>query len=92
MDAANQGKNAGGSCQIFPALALKKLGEQKEADVMLQQCVRSAGGPSASAGTLFNAGMAEQYLGDVARAREDFKQSLIADPRYWRARIAINAE
>ena len=92
MDAANQGKNAGGSCQIFPALALKKLGEQKEADVMLQQCVRSAGGPSASAGTLFNAGMAEQYLGDVARAREDFKRALVADPLYWRARIAINAE
>lgn len=91
VDAANQGKHAGGSCQVFPALAYMKLGEQKDADEMLKQCVRNADGPNASAGTLVNAGIAEQFMGDVLRAREDYKQALAADPLYWRARIAINA-
>ena len=91
VDAANQGKNAGGSCQVFPAFALQKLGEQKEADEMLKQCVRNGDDPNASAGALVNAGLAEQYMGDVALTREDFERALVADPRYWRARIAINA-
>lgn len=76
----------------FESILRAGQSSKKEADEILKQCVPKADDPNASAGTLFNAGMAEQYLGDVARARKDFKQSLIADPRYWRARIAINAE
>jgi tetratricopeptide (TPR) repeat protein len=89
VNAANQGKAAGGSCQVFSALALQKLGEQKEADEMLRQCVRNGEKPNASAGTLLNAGVAEQSMGNVVMAREDFSRALTVDPLFWRARIAL---
>jgi tetratricopeptide (TPR) repeat protein len=91
VNAANQGKNSAGSCQTFSALAFEKLGEQNVGHEMLEQCIRSAERPNASAGALFNAGIAEQYDENVARAREDFQRSLVADPLYWRARIALTA-
>ncbi|MGC2160312.1 MAG: DUF5107 domain-containing protein [Silvibacterium sp.] len=91
VNAANQGKGSVGSCQIFPALSFQKLGEQNAAREMLQQCIRNAEQPSASAGALFNGGMAEQYSENVARAREDFRRALVVDPLYWRARVALAA-
>jgi tetratricopeptide (TPR) repeat protein len=89
--AANRGKNYGGSCRIFPALAVQKSGDQKTAREMFEQCVRNGKQSKPSAGTLFNAGLAEQYSGDAAQAREDFHRALAVDPLYWRARIALIA-
>jgi tetratricopeptide (TPR) repeat protein len=89
--AVNQGKGSPASCQVFPALSFQKLGEQSKAREMLQRCSRNAEQPNASAGALFDGGMAEQYSNNLARARQDFHQALVVDPLYWRARIALTA-
>ena len=89
ISAANQGRGSPASCHVFPALAFQKLGEQDEAREMLRSCIRNAEQPNASAGTLFNGGMAELYSKNLARAGEDFQRALVVDPLYWRARIAL---
>jgi Tfp pilus assembly protein PilF len=58
---------------------------------MLRQCIRGGEQPNASASSLLNAGIAEQFSGDKAQAREDFHRALTVDPLYWRARVALNA-
>ncbi len=90
-NAAKQKLDSAGSCQIFAALSFEKLGELNQAHEMLQQCLRNAQQPGASAGALFDAGMAEQYSENIAGAREDFHKALAVDPLYWRARIALAA-
>jgi tetratricopeptide (TPR) repeat protein len=91
LNAANQGKDSGGSCQVFSATAFQKLGEHNEAREMSQSCRQSAEQPSASAGALFNGGLAEQFSGSMARARDLFRRCLTIDPLYWRARVELLA-
>lgn len=89
VSAANQGNGSPASCQVFPALSFQKLGDQNKAREMLQQCIRNAEQPNASASALFNGGIAEQCSNNYARARQYFHRALVVDPLYWRARIAL---
>lgn len=90
-EAASQGKSDPESCEVFPALALEKLGERDEARDLLQQCTRRAAQPDSTADELFDAGVAEQYSRNSPWAYEDFRRALAVDPLYWKARIALDA-
>jgi len=90
-NAAKQRSLKSGSCQVYAALSLRKLGKPDAVKEMLQPCIRSAEQHHASAGALVNAGLAEEYSENAAAAREDFHKALIVDPLYWRARIALAA-
>lgn len=86
---ADQAENREGHCDLFPALADEKLGNQNEAKEMLEQCTRAAEQPNATATSVFYAGIAERHSGNGERAREDFHRVLTIDPLYWQARIAL---
>jgi tetratricopeptide (TPR) repeat protein len=88
-NSSKQGSVKSASCQVYVALSLRKLGKPDVAKEMLQQCIRNAEQPNASAAALVHAGLAEEYSENAAAARADFYKALTVDPLYWRARIAL---
>lgn len=89
-DAAKQRKDGADTCEVFPALALRKLGAQEAVQPLLQKCVDRAAQPGATAPELFEAGVAELNMQSRALAHRDFSRALATDPLYWEARIALN--
>ena len=87
---ADEAENREGRCDLFPALADEKLGNQNAAQELLQRCARAAEQPGATATSVFYAGIAEQHSGNAERAREDLRRVLSIDPLYWQARIALS--
>ena len=77
-----------GRVDVFSALASRKLGQDASAQRALEQCIASAENPKATADDYLRAGIAERNSGNAERARHDFHLALIADPRFWQARIA----
>jgi tetratricopeptide (TPR) repeat protein len=75
---------------VFSALALKKLGLENPAHQMLKRCAENASGRTDSVAMDYVvAGLAERYLGDSARAQENFHHALALDPLLWEARSAM---
>jgi tetratricopeptide (TPR) repeat protein len=78
-----------GKTDVFAALAYRKLGQNDRAQQILAQRIEAATRPDPVAGTLYAAGLAEQFQGNKARALEDFHRTLVRDPLYWAARVAM---
>jgi tetratricopeptide (TPR) repeat protein len=88
--AADQGKGKTNVAAVYSALAYQKLGQDEEAQKLLQGCIQSAAGSKPSAMDYFAAGTAEQYSNHTDQARKYFQQALAIDPSLWQARIALN--
>ncbi len=82
---------AGGSakCNVFAALAYRRLGQNDRAQQMLQQCIEAANRPAAVADDVYAAGLAQRAQGDKNRAQENFRHALALDPLFWPARVAM---
>jgi tetratricopeptide (TPR) repeat protein len=87
--AADQGKGKTNASAVYSALAYRKLGNDDEAQQLMQGCIQSAAQPKPTAEDYFAAGSAAQYSNHADQARKYFQQALDVDPLFWQARIAL---
>jgi tetratricopeptide (TPR) repeat protein len=87
--AADQGKGKTNVSAVYSALAYQKLGQDEQAQKLLQGCIQPAARPKPSAEDYFAAGTAERYSNNADQARKYFQQALAVDPLLWQARIAL---
>jgi tetratricopeptide (TPR) repeat protein len=76
---------------IYSGLAEKKLGHEQQAKHILDRYIQAAAKPYPKATDYYRAGLAEQFSGDAAAARNSFQHALELDPALWEARIAMDA-
>ncbi len=86
---ADQGKGKTSISAVYSALAYQKLGQDEQAQQLLQACIQSAQQAKPNAGDYFAAATAEQYSNHAEQARKYFQQALDLDPQLWQARIAL---
>ena len=86
---ADQGKGKTNVSAVYSALAYQKLGQDEQAQQLLQGAIQSAAQPKPNAVNYFAAGTAEQYSNHADQARKYFQQALNLDPLFWQARIAL---
>ncbi len=83
-------KQAASGGTVYSALALKKLGQDEQAHLILTRQIQMATKPDATADSYYAAGLAERFGGNTESARADFQHALALDPLLWKARIALN--
>ena len=87
--AADQGKEKTNVSAVYSALAYQKLGQDEQANQLLQGCIQSAAKDKPTAEDYFAAGTAEQYSNHADQARKYYQQALDLDPQLWQARVAL---
>jgi len=88
---ADQGKGEANVSAIYSALAYQKLGQDEQAQRLMQAAIQSAAQPKPNAEDYFAAGTAEQYSNHSDQAHKYFQQALDLNPSFWQARIALRA-
>lgn len=88
--AAESGKDTNGVSAIYSALALENLGQDEEAQKILERCIQSSRQARARPYNYFVAGLAERYSRSPESATTDFRRALDLDPLFWQARLALN--
>lgn len=88
-NSADQAKGKSNVSAVYSALAYRKLGQNDQAQQILQACIQSAAQPKPSAEDYFAAATAEQYSNHPDQARIYFQQALDLNPQFWQARIAL---
>ncbi len=88
--AVKQGQNARGVSGVYAAAALKKLGQDAEAGKLFAAASAIAKQPTASAYSLYIAGVAEQIQNHEPEAQKDFRRALELDPLLWQARYELD--
>jgi len=86
---ADQGNGKTNASAVYSALAYQKLGQDEQAQRLLQGVIQSAAQARPSAEDYFAAGTAEQHSNHADLARTYFQQALNLDPQLWQARIAL---
>jgi len=86
---ANQDNGKTNVSAVYSALSHQKLGQNEQAQQMLQAVIQSAAQAKPNAEDYFAAGTAEQYSNHADQARKYFQQALDLDPLLWQARIAL---
>ena len=90
LEKAAKGKNELAEESYYQALALKKLGRDDEAALLLDQLIsglHNRGEETPSGGILmFLAGLGQEGKGNIKEARLNFEKALKLDPTLWRSR------
>jgi tetratricopeptide (TPR) repeat protein len=81
-----------GVSAVFSALSYEKLGQKKQAQQILEQCIQAVGGPDATAKDYLAAGIAERYGHRPEIASKDFNGALQLDPLFWQVRVALGQD
>jgi tetratricopeptide (TPR) repeat protein len=89
-NAVKQGETAGGVSGVFAAAALMKLGRDVEAAKLLEAASAIAKHPTASAHSLYVAGLAEHFRNHESEAQTNFRRALELDPLLWQARYELD--
>jgi tetratricopeptide (TPR) repeat protein len=89
-NAVKQGKTIGGISGVYAGAALSKLGRDAEATKLSEAATSIAKQPTASAYSLYIAGVAEQLQNHEPEAQKDFRRALELDPFLWQARYELD--
>lgn len=85
----NAAADADGNCQVYAALANKKLGRAQLSAEVLGRCEKAASQPGSTAKDYLNAGVSAQITDHPKLARSDLRQAINVDPLFWQARVAL---
>ena len=86
-----EGKDSDVAVRLYRALAMRRLGQSRQAERILDGLAGSAAKPKPGAYDLYIAGLAERARHHEASARADFKRAIEADPSFWLARLELSS-
>jgi tetratricopeptide (TPR) repeat protein len=87
---AAAGERKTGVSRVFQAAAMRRLGQEAEAEKILDELVKVGEKDEASASRLYVAGLIERLRNREEPARESFRRALELDPTFWPARLELD--
>jgi len=86
---AAAGERKRGVSRVFQAAAIRRLGQEAEAEKILDELVKLGEKEEASAARLYVVGLVERLRNREEAARESFRRVLELDPAFWLARLEL---
>jgi tetratricopeptide (TPR) repeat protein len=84
------GERKTGVSRVFQAAALRRLGQEADAEKILNELLEVREKEKASASRLYVAGLVERLRNREEPARESFRRALELDPAFWPARLELD--
>lgn len=89
QQAVQSGRAEEGASRVFAAMALRRLGQNEEAEKILNDLVKIPGSGKSSPNVLYAAALAERARHNPAAAVRDLRGALEQDPSFWPARLEL---
>jgi len=84
------GERKTGASRVFQAAALRRLGQEADAEKILNELLEVREKEKGSASRLYVAGLVERLRNREEPARESFRRALELDPAFWPARLELD--
>jgi len=84
------GERKAGASRVFQAAAMRRLGQETEAEKILDELLEVREKEKASASRLHVDGLVERLRNREEPARESFRRALELDPAFWPARLELD--